>query len=91
MTKQTKRVEVQKALNGEAAPVKEDEDEKPGWARPVTAEELKIAETDEDYRKALNDEGGLTLVPMKKAKDNHTVEQISDKVYPHNMVIAKHL
>lgn len=57
----------------------------------ITEEMREIAEKDEQYRKALNERGDLTLIPVKKAKNNPTVQQVSDTVYPGNMVICERL
>lgn len=72
--------------------------EKPAPAAPAaepapkqTSEQLEIAKSDELYAKALNEKADLTLVPKSKIKGNHTVKQVSDKVYPGNMVIAERL
>ena len=46
---------------------------------------------DINYQKALNEIGGLTLVPANKVDKNLTVERFSDAVYPDDMVIAKRL
>lgn len=60
-------------------------------AAKQTSEQQEVAETDELYAKALNERGDLTLVPKGKIKKNHTVKQVSDKVYPGDMVIAERL
>ncbi|RWE44225.1 hypothetical protein [Mesorhizobium sp.] len=60
-------------------------------AAKQTAEQQDIAEKDELYAKALNERADLTLVPVGKIKKNHTVKQVSDKVYPGDMVIAERL
>jgi SepF-like predicted cell division protein (DUF552 family) len=60
-------------------------------AAKQTEEQQEVAETDAQYAKALNERGDLTLIPKKKIKGNHTVKQVSDKVYPGDMVIAERL
>ena len=55
------------------------------------AEQQKVAESDELYAKALNEKNGYTLVPKGKVEKNHTVKQVSDQVYPGDMVIAERL
>jgi hypothetical protein len=57
----------------------------------ITKEQAEIAETDEMYRKALNERADLTLIPQGKVAKNHTVKQVNDNVYPGDMVICERL
>lgn len=88
MAPQTKRAATQAALNGQPA-ADETTDQQPANQRPADASERKAAENDSLYAKALNEEDDYTLVPKDKVAENQTVEKVSDKVYPNDMVIAK--
>lgn len=57
----------------------------------ITPEQQAIADEDEQYAKALTERADLTLIPQGKVSKNHTVKQVSDKVYPGGTVIGERL
>lgn len=66
----------------------EKEEARKAEAESKNVEAAKKNGEEEEYRKALKERDGFTLVPEKKVADNHTVERFSKNVYDH-MVIAK--
>lgn len=92
----TRTVKTRQTAEEKAAAAKEREERNARLAaeqiaNSQTAEQLAIADEDEQYRKALNERGDLTLIPEKKVRGNNTVKQVSDKVYPGGMVICERL
>lgn len=87
----TPKTPEQIAAEQAAQVAKNDELAEQALREGITAEQREIAAEDEQYRKALHERADLTLLPEGKAKKNHTVKQVSDKVYPGGMVICERL
>lgn len=87
----TKKTPEQLAAEESAQAAKDDDLRKEAIRARITPEQAKIAEEDEQYRKALDERGDLTLIPVKKVNGNHTVKRVNDTVYPGDMALCERL
>ena len=90
-TIETKKTPEEIAAAEQAQTEKNEDLRKEAIRARITPEQAKIAEEDEQYRKALNERGDYTLIPVKKVGGNGTVKRVNDTVYPGDMALCERL
>lgn len=86
---ETKKTPEQQAAETSAQDAKNDDLRTESIRARITPEQAKIAEEDAQYRKALDERGDLTLIPVKKVGGNATVKRVNDIVYPGDMALCE--